>query len=168
VSDAIAFRAIKLITESFVSYYEDPTQPTAREAMVCGATLAGKAFSNTFTAACEALSYPISALFGLSHGASCAITLPLIAELNAGSVRHKFIDLAAYLGLRSPAAVVASIAALCEHATTIPRLRGLGATRADLDRIASAAFQPLLANNPVPLTRDRIVRLLEPQIDNAA
>ena len=168
VSDAIAFRAVKLITENFASYYDDPTDATARNAMVCGATLAGKAFSNTFTAACEALSYPISALFGLSHGASCAITLPLIAELNSASVQRKFIDLAAYLRMDSPGAVVASIAALCRHAATIPRLGTLGASRADLALIAATVFQPLLVNNPVPLTEDGIVRLLERAIDNAA
>jgi len=129
-----------------------------------GATLAGMAFSNTLTAGCHALSYPIGQIFGLSHGASCAMTLHLVAQVNAGVMKPTFTNLAAYLGLSGPEEVPASIGRLREQVTTIPTLRELGATPADLRRIAENAFQPLLRNNPVELTEERIVHMLTPEI----
>ena len=133
--------------------------------MVIGATLAGQAFSNTHTAACEALSYPIARRFGIPHGAACALTLPDIARLNAPVVWGKFAELAAYLEMDSAEAVVDSVADLCAHVTTVPTLRDLGATTRDLEFIAATAYKPLLANNPVSLSTDDIVRLLAPAID---
>lgn len=164
VSDALGFQAIKLITDSFLAHYDDPSNAIAAAAMSKGAVIAGMAFSNTLTAGCHALSYPIGQLFGLTHGASCAMTLHLIAEVNAPAVAAKFADLAAYLGLADGEEVPASIARLRQCVATIPTLRELGAGPGDLRKIAQGAFQPLLQNNPVELTEDRIVELLTPEI----
>ncbi len=164
VSDALAFRAIKLITDNFVRHYRSPSDLLAATAMAEGATIAGMAFSNTLTAGCHALSYPIGRIFGLSHGASCAMTLHLVAEMNAAAVAPKFDLLATQLGLDDGGQVPGSILHLRQQATTIPTLRELGAGRAQLEEIATGAFQPLLKNNPVPMTEERIVGLLEPEI----
>jgi alcohol dehydrogenase class IV len=164
VSDALGSRAIKLITDNFLAHYADTRNANAASAMSAGATIAGMAFSNTLTAGCHALSYPIGNLFGLSHGASCAMTLHLIAEFNRDAVGTKFADLSAYLGLAGPSDIPRSIARLRETVTTIPTLRELEATPADLKAIAAGAFQPLLRNNPVPLTETAILRLLMPEI----
>lgn len=160
LSDALAVRALQLIMVGFTDYYDDPTNAEARRAMVVGATLAGKAFSNTLTAACEALSYPITRRFGIPHGAACAVTLPAIARLNVRALHRKFAEIARYLGLDSAEDIVNSIAALCRHVTTVPTLRALGATARDLELIAKTAYEPLLENNPVRLSEGDIVRLL--------
>ncbi len=164
VSDALAFRAIKLITDNFVRHYSSPGDLSAATAMAEGATIAGMAFSNTLTAGCHALSYPIERIFGLSHGASCAMTLHLVAEQNAAVVAAKFDLLAVQLGLNDGREVPASILRLRQQATTIPTLRDLGARRGHLEEIAAGAFQPLLKNNPVLMTEERIIGLLEPEI----
>ena len=121
LTDALAFRAVKLITKGLADYYDDARDAVARRAMVIGATLAGQAFSNTHTAACEALSYPIARRFWIPHGAACALTLPDIARLNAPVVWGKFAELAAYLEMDSAEAVVDSVADLCAHVTTCRR-----------------------------------------------
>jgi alcohol dehydrogenase class IV len=164
VSDALAFKAIKLISDNFAAHYAAPSDPGPAAAMAEGATIAGMAFSNTLTAGCHALSYPIGRIFGLSHGASCAMTLHLVAEMNADAVADKFTQLAAYLGLSDRHAVPASILELRAPVDTIPTLRELGASREQLEEVAAGAFEPLLRNNPVPMPAKRIVDLLEPEI----
>jgi alcohol dehydrogenase len=160
VSDALAYQAIAILTSAFERYFEDATSPSAAD-MACGATIAGLAFSNTLTAGCHALSYPLCDMYGISHGAACAVTLDLVAELNKQAVREKFETVAALLGLASWADVPADIGRLRRVATTIPSLVELGVTRDDLAVIAERAFQPLLRNNPVPMTGEVIVNMLE-------
>jgi alcohol dehydrogenase len=164
VSDGIAFKAIQLIQGSFLRYYRNPEDPAAAAAMAMSATLAGKAFSNTFTAACHALSYPIGTEFGLSHGASCAMTLHLVADFNKVAVREKFEELSTYLGLDQSTEIPDFIKEIRSEIGTIPTFAELSATRAHLDRIAADAFRPLLNNNPVPLSHGEIIALLLPEI----
>jgi alcohol dehydrogenase len=159
VSDALAYQAIVPIALSFEDYYDAPTVDTAK-AMMLGATMAGLAFSNTLTAGCHALSYPLCDELHISHGAACAITLEHVAALNAPAVGGKFDVIAKLLGLSSGRDVPAEVARLKTHADTIPSLGDLGVGEDDLVRLAGGAFQPLLRNNPVVMTEDVIVDVL--------
>lgn len=163
-SDVLAFRAIRLVRDCLLAYYRDPENRQAAGAMAMAATLAGKAFSNTHTAACHGLSYPIGKQFRLSHGASCAMTLHLIAGFNRKSVHRKFADLGACLQI-DPEGIPDMIAELRSELTTIPTFRDLGATRAHFVAIADGAFLPLMNNNPVQLDRDTVVELLMQELD---
>lgn len=164
VSDALAFRAIQYCANHFLKYYRDSTDSAAAEGMALAASLAGKAFSNTFTAACHGLSYPIGRRFSLSHGASCAMTLHLIARVNQHAVRSKFADLAQVLGVTSAERIPDFIRNIRDEVDTIKSFRGLGATLEDLVAIAKGGYAPLLRNNPIALAEDDIVRLLLPEI----
>jgi alcohol dehydrogenase class IV len=160
ISDAIAFRAIKLIRDNFLRYYCAPSDRGAADAMAQAATLAGKSFSNTFTAACHGLSYPIGQRFGMTHGASCAMTLHLIADLNKDVIKEKFEDLAKYLNLPNVSGVSQMIWDIRDQIKTIPTFRELRATVKDLEFIAKGAFKPLMDNNPIRLDERSIVNLL--------
>lgn len=159
VSDALAYRAITVIASAFVSYYDDPGTPAAAD-MACGSMMAGLAFSNTMTAGCHALSYPLCDRLHISHGAACAITLEHVADLNKLAARPKFEILAELLGLSSWEEIPLEISRLRKHATTIPSLGDLGVQESDLMAIADGAFQPLLRNNPVEMTQDVIIGVL--------
>jgi alcohol dehydrogenase class IV len=160
ISDALAFNAIEEIFAVLPRYFKDPHNLTAAARMQASACIAGRSFSNTFTAACHALSFPIGAEFRLSHGHSCAMTLWLIAELNMDAVRPKFERIAKFLGLSSASEVPEAIKHLTERVEEVTRFGQLNAGEDSLRRIARGAFKPLLANNPVALTEDEIVRLL--------
>jgi alcohol dehydrogenase len=159
VSDALALRAIALMDRHFKAYLDDPAMHVHANAMSTGAALAGKAFSNTFTAACHGLSYPIAARFNVSHGESCAVTLDLIAEVNTPAVRPKYDILCKLLSLESPEDIPRYIAALRQDTGCIPSFRGLNATAEDVTSIVRDAFKPLMNNNPIALD-DEAVRLL--------
>ena len=164
VSDAIAFKAIKLISDNFLTYYCDPQNYFAASAMAVAATLAGKSFSNTFTAACHGLSYPIGRRFNLSHGASCAMTLHLVARFNQEVMKEKFVELAQYLNLPGHGDIHKLIEDIRTNITTVPSFRELSANIEDLRFIAQGAFRPLLDNNPIKLSEDQIVNLLAKEL----
>ena len=160
VSENLAFAAIRMVKENFLSYYERPSNLEAAARMLQAASIAGMAFSNTFTAACHALSFPIGQRFHLSHGASCAMTLHLIAQANLNAVKPSFDRLAVLLGLSDGAELPAFIEQMNEKVHDTRRFSQLGGTADDVKLIAQGAFQPLLANNPVTLNETQLVDLL--------
>jgi alcohol dehydrogenase len=167
ISDSLAFKAIHLLANSFRTYYHDPSHRAAGFAMAEAACLAGMAISNTFTAACHSLSYPIGRRFGLSHGASCALTLRMVANINREAVGDKFTHLGKYLGTGGPDSILNVLASLRQDVTTIPTFADLGASHADFQVIADGLFAPLMANNPVSLSREDIINHLGQELNNA-
>jgi alcohol dehydrogenase len=53
---------------------------TAREALAEASVLAGLAISQTRTALCHSMSYPLTAHHGVPHGIACAFTMPAVAR----------------------------------------------------------------------------------------
>lgn len=166
VSDELAYSAASLVLHHLPAYYADRTDARSATAMARAATLAGMAFSNTFTAACHALSYPLGKRYRLSHGAACGVTLHAVARVNESAAEEKFAQLAERLHLKGPKEVPLAIARLREAITTIPTLRQLGASDDDLRTVATTYFVPLMNNNPVQLTPDEIVSMLRRLRDN--
>lgn len=160
VSDELAYTAATLVLRHLPAYYADRTDEGAATAMSRAATLAGMAFSNTFTAACHALSYPIGKRYRLSHGAACGVTLHAIARINEPAVEAKFAQLAERLHLKSSKDVPGAVARLRAEITTIPTLKQLTASDDDLRTVATTYFVPLMNNNPIQLTQDEIVTML--------
>jgi alcohol dehydrogenase class IV len=166
ISDELAYAAVALVLHHLPVYYADRTDAVAASGMARAATLAGMAFSNTFTAACHALSYPIGKRYSLSHGAACGVTLHHVAQLNEPAIHPKFAILAERLQLRDAAAVPQAVAALRAHITTIPTLKQLAASDDDLRTISETYFVPLMNNNPVQMTHSEIVQFLQTLRDN--
>jgi alcohol dehydrogenase class IV len=161
VSDALALRAITLISRHFIAYLDEPAEFEHANAMSIAAALAGKSFSNTLTAACHGLSYPIAARFNVSHGASCAVILDLIAKVNMPAVEPKYRVLCQLLSLQSPEDIPQYIASLRQATGCIPTFDGLHPTTEDVDSIIRDAFKPLMNNNPVTLDDAAIRQLLQ-------
>ena len=59
--------------------------------------LAGLAISQTRTALCHAISYPLTAHFGVPHGLACAFTMPAVLRHNLTADDGRFRRLAAVL-----------------------------------------------------------------------
>lgn len=63
---------------------------------------AGLAISQTRTALCHSMSYPITARFGVPHGIACSVWMPGVLELNAKSDDGRLQRVASSLGFDSP------------------------------------------------------------------
>jgi alcohol dehydrogenase class IV len=162
LSDALAREALSLLSRSLVRACRQGDDLEARQAMLLGACLAGQAFSNAPVAAVHALAYPIGGIFHVPHGLSNALVLPHVLRFNMPEAAGLYAELAAIVApeavgsesARAEALIVAmqQIAGLTGIET---RLRQVGITEADLDRLADDAMLQtrLLGNNPRELTR---------------
>src|SRR5690606_6391754 len=81
-SSAFAREAIELILENLPLCVRRPTL-SARAAMCRAAHLAGRAINLTKTTAAHALSYAMTAKFGIPHGHAVALTLGEVLVFNS-------------------------------------------------------------------------------------
>jgi phosphonate metabolism-associated iron-containing alcohol dehydrogenase len=92
-----------------------------RSAMMEASLLAGLAISQTRTALCHSMSYPITARFGLPHGLACAFTMPAVLRYNLGVDDGRLAELARHLQYADAAALADAMAALLRN-LQVPRL----------------------------------------------
>lgn len=78
VSAEYAVSACGLILQTLPRLRDDLTNISLREDMAKAALFAGLAFSNTKTAICHSISYPITLRHGVPHGIACSFTLPMV------------------------------------------------------------------------------------------
>jgi len=145
-----------------------------RTAMLDGAHLAGRAIDISRTTAAHALSYALTARYGVPHGHAAALTLGPLLVYNAAvsdadvrdsrGVRHVRTVIAAIsdlLGAADAERAGRSIQQLIERIGLPARLSAVGVHSAD-DRAALAESVDVerLDNNPRALTHERLVALL--------
>lgn len=73
----------------------------ARSKIMEASLLAGFAISNTRTALCHSMSYPITARFGVPHGLACGFTMPAVLNFNKEADDGRLASLAAMLGQKT-------------------------------------------------------------------
>lgn len=103
VTDLVALEAARLIGANLRNAYEEPSDRTAREAMMLGATLAGIAFSNASVALVHGMSRPIGAYFHVPHGLSNAMLLPAVTEFSVSAATARYATVARHAGLADAA-----------------------------------------------------------------
>ena len=81
ITDEIAKIAINKIIKFLPLVLEDEMNLTYRKEMQMASLFAGIAMSQTKTAICHSISYPLTSLFGLSHGIACSLTLSEVSKL---------------------------------------------------------------------------------------
>lgn len=147
----------------------------SRRGMSEAALMAGQAIAISRTTASHAVSYPLSALFGIPHGHACALTLPGMLVFNAGVtegdvqdprgvrfVRRRIDELLEALDAGSPEEGCGRLTALVASTGLPTRLSELGLQAEDLARIVDQGFNPdRVTNNPRRLTRQALQAILE-------
>jgi alcohol dehydrogenase class IV len=171
LSDMLARRALELLSANLLAACNDPTAMGPRAAMLLGAHLAGVAFANAPVAGVHALAYPLGGFFHVPHGLSNALMMPHVLSHNMASAHTLYAELAAIvnpalagIGTQEAAAgLVQQLQAISVAAGMPQRLRDVGVTSADLDRLAASAMLQtrLLQNNPCPIAETDARRLYE-------
>jgi alcohol dehydrogenase class IV len=164
LSDTLAVRALRLLSDHIRTAVADGANLTARRAMLQGSMLAGMAFANAPVAAVHALAYPLGGRFHVPHGLSNALVLPPVLEFNLSAAEALYAELApALLQDGRPACRDASARSFLDAMTALTvdlglerALRDVGVTEADLPALAADALQVqrLLVNNPRDVTYD--------------
>jgi alcohol dehydrogenase class IV len=169
VSDALAVRALKLLSGSIRTAVSDGRNLDARRAMLEGAFLAGMAFANAPVGAVHALAYPLGGRFHVPHGLSNALVLMPVLEFNLPAAETWYAELAEAV---APAGVPAgsnaaarvffeTMDALVRDMPMAQRLREVGVGEGDLEMMATDAMQieRLLQNNPRAMTHEAAVHI---------
>jgi alcohol dehydrogenase class IV len=163
LSDQFALAAISLLWQGLEAACTDGTDLAARTKVMQGATFAGLAFGVAGTAAAHAIQYPVGALTHTAHGAGVACLMPWVMEWNRPAIAHELEQMAAAMGLADAAEVIPAISSLFARIGIPPTLASLGLEEERLDWVAeqSCGIERLIQNNPRPLNRSDMRRLLD-------
>ena len=159
-SQAKAREAIDTAWTHLVAFVNQPDD-ASRLGMARAAHLAGEAISVTRTTAPHAVSYPITAHYGVSHGHAVGLILPAIFIYNAGvsgadclhvkgprHVRHTLAEIANLLDAEDPAGAARRYQSLMDKIGLTRNLPALGIrTAKDIDTIVDNGFNPARVNN---------------------
>ena len=162
ITDALAIKAMALISAALPKAYCKPDNMEARENMATGSLLAGMAFGNAGVGAVHALAYPLGGRFHISHGVSNALLLPHVMEYNKIACLEKFTPIAQAFGLpieqkthqHAADSVIEFLHRLCRDVDIPKSLRNLDIPQDAIPELASEAIkvERLLRNNPRKLT----------------
>ncbi len=155
-SQSISLQAIKMVFANLSVAYNEPENLSYRCGMSQASLMAGIAFSQTRTTACHAVSYPLTARFGIPHGIACILTLPTFFEYNSSTLSEKALnDLLSSLEVKSVTEGKEKIIKLAEEIGINLKLSAWGIKKEDLPQIASESFTPGRAdNNPRDFGQD--------------
>ena len=141
--------AIRLILNHIESYLKNEDE--GNKNMLTASNLAGKAINITTTTAPHAMSYKLTALYGLPHGHAVSLCLPKVWRHMKG-----FNDIAKALGGQGHEEAVSFFEELLQDLGIVPPEN---VTISDLEILTSSVNLQRLQNNPVQLDKDTIKAL---------
>ena len=123
--------------------------------------MAGVAFSQTRTTGIHALSFPLTAEFGASHGIACSISLPAFIRLVGESASEKMERLCCALGYDSTGVLADAVEALMASMEMPTRLSQIGVKESDLDHITEVGLSAAIIQlTPAVMNRETVRALL--------
>lgn len=151
----IALRAIELIADNLQLALVGEIQ--AKDCLVRASVIAGLSFSQTRTTACHAISYPLTAIYGIEHGIAVAMTLNAVLNINRIEVaRIKEMDaiFAQYDGFNN------WLVSITKNITSL-RLSHYGIKETDIMNLTKrCSNKARMENNPVILNENNIYKIL--------
>jgi len=169
LSDTLATRALRLLSDHIVTAIADGSNLEARRAMLQGSMLAGMAFANAPVGAVHALAYPIGRHFHVPHGLSNALVLLPVLEFNLSEADAMYAELAdavraterTWHRSASGRAFIDAMATIVGELGLERTLGELGVIEADLPGLATDAMkvQRLLVNNPRDVSYEQALAL---------
>jgi 4-hydroxybutyrate dehydrogenase len=155
VCDAIALGGAKIAYQNLPCVMRQPNHLEARGQMMIAAMMGAIAFQKGLGAV-HSLAHPLSSEFGMHHGTSNAVLLPVVLEFNRSTVPDRFRDLEHELGKD----IVACTRELNEICRIAPRLRDYNIPKDALPALARKAFEDAChLLNPRPCTEEDLLTL---------
>lgn len=160
LSLAFSREAWRLIRHALPRVLAAPDDVEARAGMQWGACLAGLAIENSMLGAAHALANPLTAQFGVVHGAAVGLMLPHVVRFNAETLGALYDDL--WGGGNGGASLAAFIGEMLAAGGVPARLREHGVPRESLPTLAAdAAKQWTGTFNPRPVSAENWMALYE-------
>ena len=167
-ADALATRAIEILTTALPRAAADPTNVEALGACQIGMWLSVYSLTNVPQGMSHGSGHQLGGRCNVPHGVTSAIVLPAVMEFNSGVAAHRLALVAKSMGLDIPglseveqARLAAErIRALVREMGIKPRLRDWGVAQEDLPALATESMKSAMTQtNPRPV--DSAVTILE-------
>lgn len=168
ISEALAIKAIRLISAYLRPAVFNGKNLAARDAMLMGSLLAGMAFNNTRLGNAHAMSHPVSAYFGVPHGIANAILIPYVMEFNLPAAPEKFKEIARAMGcnvdgltaINAAKVAVSAIWELIEDLGLPKKLSEVGVKEEAISAMTDDAMKSgNILVNPRTTTREDILKI---------
>ncbi|WP_257062267.1 iron-containing alcohol dehydrogenase [Priestia megaterium] len=176
-TDALALKAIRMISSSLRTAVENGKDKEARTQMSYGSYLAGLAFFNAGVAGVHALAYPLGGQFHISHGESNAVLLPYVMGYIRSSCVEKMRDIFEALGGNATSLseeeasyqCVKQLQSLVKDVGIPQTLRGFDIPESALQKLTGDGVQQkrILARSPLPLHEKDIRAIYQSAYDGA-
>ena len=166
MADGIAVEGVRLVFENLPKAYANGKDLVARAHMMSAAAMGATAFQKGL-GAIHSLSHPIGALYDTHHGMTNAVFMPYVLAFNRDAIEEKIVRLAAYCGIAGGfdgfADAIMKLRKDLSVPDTLPDLiKGLEMDEKRKALIADmAVVDPTAGGNPVELTKDAALSLLE-------
>ncbi len=166
VSQLFARESWRLIEKHFEAFLRDPDDSLARGRMLLGAHLGGAAIEASMLGAAHSCANPLTAHFGITHGAAVGLMLPHVIRFNGFEVDPLYQELAHTAGLNgSPEGaerLCQRVAELRSAAGLPGRLEDCGVDPTRLGDLAEEASSQWTAwFNPRTVAKEDLQRLYE-------
>ncbi len=166
VSATWGLTAWRHLEPNFERVLEAPDDLPARSAMLLGAHFAGVAIEAAMLGVCHSCANPLTAHYGIAHGAAVGLMLPHVIRFNAPAAGHLYAELVGECGLANgePAADILAhrVSGMRRTAGLPASLRECGVSEGILPLLAEEAAQQWTARfNPRPVTEADILRLYQ-------
>lgn len=162
VTRGIAGRAIAQGFVALPRLAADLDDHEARTIIAEASLLAGLAISQTRTAICHAISYPLTAHFGLPHGWACAVSMVAAAREVLAEVPECLTPVALQAGYADAGALVKGLEELMATAGLRAVVDSYIPDRAALPDLIPEMYTPERSDNFLPgVDRARLERILE-------
>jgi alcohol dehydrogenase len=159
ICDALALHASKLVFDNLLKAYDDGSDLSAREKMCEASVTAGLAFSHPKTAGIHACSYPLTNVYGISHGEACAFTLDSFVRINAEAENGRLNVFSQQLGFQHAYEMADKILEMKKYTKMKVTLRDAGIVKPDIENLALLSMHPDIMNNPTDLNVEKLIEM---------
>ena len=147
-TQAFSLNAVELVFANLKKAFNNPKGLIYRESMSLASLYAGLAISNTGTTMAHAVSYYLTAQFGIPHGLACALSLSRLIRHNVKKSQSYFKPLAGVAGFKDMGRFAAGVDKLIKELKLSVALKDYGINSGDLEEILKRSFTAgNIANN---------------------
>lgn len=169
IPQALCVQGLRLAVPAIAEAVENGASRAARERMSHAALLSGMALANSGLGLAHGVAPALGTHCRVPHGVACAIMLPVALRINREAREEELARLAHVLygaGFRQPPGeavdrFIDEIERLCARVGIPRRLADVGVKSEQIPAIARDSFGNSMHGNPVELTEQQVVRMLQ-------
>jgi alcohol dehydrogenase class IV len=169
IPQALALQGLKMAVPAIAEAVENGTSRSARERMSHAALLSGMALANSGLGMAHGVAAALGVHARVSHGAACALLLPVALRVNRHACQADLARLSHLLFGQGPSkspeeavdVLIREIETLCDRVKVPRRLSQVGVTRQQIPAIVESSRGSSMSGNPRDLSDEELTQTLE-------